>query len=183
MKRTPSQNRRTFPMVRSIQGTLRHATRRDDPLRNGAATVEFAIVLPVFLTLLMGMAEMGNALNTTQTLHGALRDAGRLAAMDYSQIIGTSADPNDKVIQDIRNLLTASGIPGDRVTISIVHSGGNNDGSPFDLSDENNYLELFRIEASIPYTDVSTYPLQYFTDSKLYASVTFRKGRGSLVSP
>ncbi|MCA9053978.1 MAG: pilus assembly protein [Planctomycetaceae bacterium] len=150
--------------------------------RKAAATVEFAVTLPIFLILLMGMVEASCAINSTQTLHGALRDAGRLASMDYKQILGENVDPNAKVLQDIRNLLTASGIPGDAVTLAIVYSGGPNDGQPFDLSDEDNYLELFRVEATVPYTAVSTFPIDYFTGSDLYASVTFRKGRVSLIS-
>ncbi len=150
--------------------------------RRGAATVEFAVTLPVFLTLLMGMVELGLALNSTQTLHGALRDAGRLASMDYVQLFGTSVNPNTKIAQDIRNLLTASGIPGDQVTIKIVHAGGGNDGQPFDLSNEDNYLELFRIEAEVPYSAVSMFPVDYMAGQHLQANATFRKGRVSLVS-
>ncbi|MCA9052934.1 MAG: pilus assembly protein [Planctomycetaceae bacterium] len=165
-----------------MQRAIHHLRTRRQP-RRAAATVEFAVTLPLFLMLLMGMAEISCALNATQTLHGALRDAGRLASMDYKQILGESVDPNAKIMQDIRNLLTASGIPGDQVTLAIVYSGGANDGAPFDLSDDDNYLELFRIEASVPYTAVSTFPLEYLTGTDLVASVTFRKGRVSLVSP
>ena len=165
-----------------MQRIIRH-TRLNHPPRKAAATVEFAVTLPLFLTLLLGMAEISCALNATQTLHGALRDAGRLASMDYKQVLGENVDPNAKVLQDIRNLLTASGIPGDQVTLAIVHAGGPNDGNPFDLSDDDNYLEMFRIQATVPYTVVSTYPLDYFMGTNLVSSVTFRKGRVSLVSP
>ncbi len=150
------------------------------PPRRGAATVELAVVLPVFLTLLLGLAEMSAALNATHVLHGAVRDAGRLASMDYKQFLAAETDPNAKVVQDIRNLITASGLPGELVTIRIVHSGGPNDGQPFDLADEKNYLQEFRIEASVPYVAVSGFPLKYMNNQDLAVAVTFRKGRVSL---
>jgi Flp pilus assembly protein TadG len=160
--------------------------RQADSLRHGAprraaATVEFAITLPLFLSLLMGMVEIGAALDAAQTLHGCLRDAGRLASMDYNEILGTNSDPNTKIVQDIRNLLTASGIPGDDATISIVHADGAQVGNAFDVSDENNYLKLFRIEGAVPYTSVSTFPINFFSSESIRASVTYRKGRASVV--
>jgi Flp pilus assembly protein TadG len=161
----PSQSRRS-----------QHARRR------GAATVEFAVTLPVFLLLLLGMVEMGSAINSMQTLHGAIRDAGRLASMDYKEILGDSTNPNTKIIQDIRNLLTASGIPGNDVTITIVHAEGSSLGQTFDLASDANYLKLFTINASVPYASVSTFPLDYMGGANLTASVTFRMGRVSLVS-
>lgn len=151
--------------------------------RRGAATVEFALTLPLFFLLLMGMVELGSALNSAQTLHGALRDAGRLASMDYKKFLGSSVDPNTKVITDIRNLLKASGLPGDAVAISIVHAEGAQVGQTFDLSDDTNYTKLFRIEASIPYAQVSSMPLRYMTGQNLTADVTFRMGKVSLAGP
>lgn len=159
--------------------SLHHRQSHDE--RRGAATVEFAVTLPVFLTLLLGMVELGLALNSTQTLHGALRDAGRLASMDYVEMFGSNVDPNAKIMQDIKNLLTASGIPGDQTTVSIVHAGGTTDGQTFDLNEEDNYLKLFRIEASVPYSAVSMFPVDYMAGQTLQASATFRKGRVSLV--
>src|SRR5690554_4033910 len=89
------------------------SNRKPEQLRHGAATVELAIIMPVFLTMLLGLVELSSALNATQTLQGAIRDAGRLASMDYKIILGSSTNANTKIVQDIRNLLTASGIPGD----------------------------------------------------------------------
>lgn len=150
--------------------------------RQGSATVELAVILPVFLTLLLGLVEMSYALNATHTLQGALRDAGRLASMDYEQIFGSGFNPNTKIPQDIRNLLTAAGIPGDKVTIKVVHSGGSDDGAAFDLANDNNYLKMFRIEASVPYSVVSALPTEFMTGQNITASVTFRKGRVSLTT-
>lgn len=152
----------------------------DNAQRRGSATVEFAVIAPLFLMLLLGTVEMGSAINATQKLYSALREGGRLASMDYENIFGDDLDINAKIVADIRNFLTAAGIPGDEVELSIVHAGGENDGDDFDLSDPDNNLELFRIEATVPYESVSTFPLQQMEGQDVTAQLTFRKGRISL---
>ncbi|MEZ6065947.1 MAG: pilus assembly protein [Planctomycetaceae bacterium] len=152
------------------------------PLRRGAAAVEFAIILPLFLMLVLGTVEMGSALNAAQILEASLREGGRLASMEQSPYFAQGGDPNAKVIQDIRNFLAASKIPGDEVNIAIVHAGGSDDGQTFDLDDPANDLRYFRIEASVPYESVSAFPLDRMTGQNIAASLTFRKGRSRLVS-
>jgi hypothetical protein len=151
--------------------------------RRGSATVEFAVIAPLFLMLLLGTVEMGSAINATQKLYSALREGGRLASMDYQNMtnIDTDVDINAKILADIRNFLTASGIPGDEVELSIVHAGEPSDGEDFDLGDADNNLKLFRIEATVPYESVSTFPLQQMEGQDVTAQLTFRKGRISLV--
>ena len=130
----------------------------------------------------MATVEIGSALSTSQTLYAALREAGRLASMDYRNVLGPQQDPNAKVIQDTRNFLTASGIPGDDVEINIVHAGGGNDGAPFELNNPDNDLKLFRIEARVSYADVSTFPMEFMRDRDLTAQLTFRKGKVNLIA-
>ena len=44
--------------------------------REGVAATEFAIVLPLFLTLVLGILEIGRSLETSTTMYSALREAG-----------------------------------------------------------------------------------------------------------
>lgn len=148
--------------------------------RRGAAVVEFAIMAPVFLTLTLGSVEIGYALNASNTLYGVLREGGRLASQDWSDVLGPGENANDKVTQDLRNMLTAARIPGSEVTINIVHADGANAGDPFDLEDENNYLEMFTIEATVPYEEISLIPGNYLGGQDLRAAISFRMGRSSL---
>ena len=46
----------------------------------GAALVEFALVLPILVTLLLGAVDMGFYLNDTSKLRSAVREAGRRAS-------------------------------------------------------------------------------------------------------
>lgn len=69
----------------------------------GAVAVEFALVLPIFLALVLGIAEMGRAFNIQVSLSEAARQASRYAAIHcaeagYStanaQAAGVSAAPS-----------------------------------------------------------------------------------------
>lgn len=162
--------------------SLRRLTETVSQRRRGAAVVEFAVMAPVFLTLTLGSVELGYALNASNTLYGALREGGRLASQDWSDMLEPNETPNDKVIQDVRNMLTAARIPGDEVTLTIVHADGPSAGQPFDLADPDNYLELFTINAEIPYEEVSLISGYFLKGQSLRASITFRMGRVSLVN-
>lgn len=148
--------------------------------RRGSATVEFAVLVPLFLSLLLGTVEMGSAISVTQKFYSALREGGRLASMDYDNILASGTNINTKVVTDIRNFLKAEGLPGNDITITITHADGANAGQPFDLSSAANDLKLFKLTASAPYSTVSTFPLKRLTNHIVTASLTFRKGRVSL---
>jgi len=84
--------------TRSIQD-IRRRRRREA----GAVAVEFALVLPIFLALVLGIAEMGRAFNIQVSLSEAARQASRYAAVHCSeksysvsdaQAAGVSAAPS-----------------------------------------------------------------------------------------
>lgn len=50
----------------------------------GAAAVEFALVVPIFLLLLIGIMEFGRLLWTQNALHYAVEEAARCSAIDSS---------------------------------------------------------------------------------------------------
>lgn len=146
--------------------------------RRGAAVVEFAIMGPVFLLLTLGVVELGYALNSSNTLYGAVREGGRLASQDFSNTLPPGMTANQKVIQDIKNMLTAARIPGDQVTVTIEHA--DQPGVEFDLEDEDNYMKYFTITALVDYEQVSTIPGKYLGGRQLRAAITFRMGRVSM---
>lgn len=64
------------------------ASRRSDRRRRGdagAVAVEFALILPIFLALVLGIAEMGRAFNIQVSLSEAARQASRYAAVHCSE--------------------------------------------------------------------------------------------------
>ncbi|MEX0728965.1 MAG: TadE family protein [Planctomycetaceae bacterium] len=150
--------------------------------RRGAAMVEFAIIAPVFLVLLLGTIESGNALEASNLLSSAIREGGRLGCMDWDGVVSSSESTNDKVIQDIRNFLSAAGMDADAIEITVTAADGDNAGQNFELSDPENRLQLFRITATIPFENVSTYPLHFMEGKDISMSIVFRAGNASLVN-
>jgi Flp pilus assembly protein TadG len=148
--------------------------------RRAAAAVEFAVMVPLFLMLVMGTWEMGSALTAGTKMAAAVREGGRLASMDYEESLGSGQTANQKVEQDIKNFLTASSIPGDVVTVTITHADGPTAGQTFNLQDPANYLKLFRITATVEYEDISSFPMDYMAGESVEASLVFRMGRVSL---
>lgn len=142
--------------------------------RLGAAAVEFALVAPVCTVLVLGVCEMGQAVSAATRISSAVREGGRLASMDFSGKLSTGQTANQKVEQDIINFLAASGISTDNVTLAIEHADGS---GPFDLAAEDNYLSLFRITISVPYTNASANPLKLMGDRRIEHSTVFRRGR------
>ena len=92
---------------RKIQSTSSKQNRR------GVAAVEFALIAPVFLALLLGMVAVRKAVHTTTVMDAALAQAGRLASMDAGLKLPAGKTLNDKIILDVRNFLRASGIEND----------------------------------------------------------------------
>lgn len=60
----------------------------------GAAAVEFAILLPLLLVLVLGTIEFGRAYNTQITLTNAARDGARVMAISGNQTAARSAAKN-----------------------------------------------------------------------------------------
>lgn len=152
--------------------------RRSD--RRGSATVEFAVLLPVFIALVMTTAQTSFSVDTANSLYSAIRQGGRLASMDSDDVLLPGQTLNDKVIQDIRNQLIAEGLPGNQMTITITEADSS---STFDLSDADNELGLFRIKVDVPFSamnSVGAFPTSGMSDFS--ASIVFRKGKNSLVN-
>lgn len=153
----------------------RQLDRLQAPARRGAAVVEFAIMAPLFLLLVLGVVEMGYALNASNTMYGVVREGGRLASQDFSKNLAPGQTANDKIVQDLRNMLTAAGIDGTDATITIEHA--DSPGTTFDLEDPDNYLQYFRIRIEIDFEDVTAIRGKYMTGRVMTADITFRLGR------
>lgn len=165
----------------SSSSVSQSGVRRNDQTRRGASTVEFAIVVPLFITLTMGTIQTGIQISAANTLTTALREAGRLASMDYTSRLQPGQTINQKVVQDIKNFLTAEKIDGNQVTITITAADGTNAGSTFDLSNSANQLSMFKINAVVPYSAISSVTFFPHTNTTISASIIYRKGKNTLV--
>ena len=127
--------------------------------RQGAALMECAITLPVLMTLVLGILEIGAALRASTILQSACRESSTLVSADYRYIVAAGQTPNEKLEQDLRNLVSASGIPGGDLIVTLVHADGANMNDVFDLSDRGNDLQLIRIEIQLPYSSARRAPV------------------------
>jgi Flp pilus assembly protein TadG len=69
-------------MLRIIRRCPRKA--QSSHARRGAALVEFAVVLPVFVTVVLGIIEVGRAIMAGQLISNAARESARMAIIDNS---------------------------------------------------------------------------------------------------
>jgi len=65
--------------------------RRDGPSQRGQSVVEFALVLPMLLVLLLGLADFGRVFAAGITMEAAARNAAEAAAQEYLQLRRDSA--------------------------------------------------------------------------------------------
>jgi len=101
--------------------------------RRGAAVVEFAVVLPLLLTVLFGIIEYGWVFMVRQTLQTAAREGCRLA------VLQTSVSPYTNVLERVSNVMAPTGLTGYAVTMS--HATASN--------------PVETVTVTVPYNDVS----------------------------
>jgi hypothetical protein len=110
-----------------------NSSRKNGPEQSrarGGAIVEFAVVLPLLLTLLFGIIEYGWVFMVRQTMQNAAREGCRL------QVLQTSTDPYTNVHNRIAEVMQPTGITGYQTT--LAHSGCEE-----------------TVTVSVPYCDVS----------------------------
>jgi Flp pilus assembly protein TadG len=123
--------------------------------RRGAAAVEFAVVLPIFIILVFGMIEYGRMVMVQQVITNASREGARRAVLDGAT---TSA-----VQSSVTTYLTNAQISGGSATVSPDPSTANS-GDPITVT------------VNIPFSSVSWLPSPMYLGGKtLSASTTMRR--------
>jgi len=105
----------------------------DDRRARAAAVVEFAVVLPLLLTILFGIIEYGWVFMVRQTLQTAAREGVRVA------ILQTSVEPYAAVLSRVTEVMGPTGLSSYEVTMTHATAG-----DPTET-----------VEITIPYNDVS----------------------------
>lgn len=77
----------------------------------GAAAVEFALIVPVLLVLVLGIADLGRAYHVQTTLTAAARDGARVMAIQNDFFAARDA---------ARNSFTALGAPASNVKVFVT---------------------------------------------------------------
>ena len=105
-------------------GILDRENRSRRRKRWGVAAVEFAVVVPVFLLLLLGMIEFGRAIMVQQMLTNASREGARLGVLD-----GTTTA---QVRTTVENYLTT--IEGETTAVNPDPPGNAGFGQPVSVT-------------------------------------------------
>lgn len=114
--------------------------RRLAAARDGAAAIEFALVAPVFLVLLLGSYDIGHMIYAKATLNGAVEQAARSASLESGD--STAADnlvknaikpilPNGTVVTSRKSYYDFADINRPEKFTDLNSDGTCNPGEPF----------------------------------------------------
>jgi len=143
----------------SLRTLLQRRRRRLRGERRGAATVEFAVVAPLFFLLVTAVIEFGRVFMVVGLLTYAAQQGARTGALDNST--------TDSATAAVTNYLSSGGISGATVTVSPD--------PPSSAASGQNVT----VTASIPFTRVSWLPSPWFLrNTILSATATVRRETG-----
>lgn len=148
------------------------SSKRRTRRRRGVASVEFAIVAPVLVAIVMGVAEVSTLFDVQNELAVAAREGARLASMDRTGMLDGRQTVNEKITADIENFLTSNGLPGNKANIYIVDPGDHT--TALDLDNPVNDFKLFELRVEVPYSAVSGLGRSSGRELTMSAKVVFR---------
>jgi len=135
--------------------------------RHGAALVEMALVLPIFLMVVLGIIEFRRAMMVSNLMANAAREGARLAV--------TSGTTNTEVTTAVRDFLEdAIGVEaGDvSVTITVTAAEGNDD--PGDDVANAQKRDPCAVHVSVPFDQVSLLPSDHLAGINLIGHSAMR---------
>ena len=120
--------------------------KRRRTIRRGAAAVEAAICLPVLLTLMFGVWEVGRLAQVQQILSNAVHDGARIASQ--GTLNGTPVTVA-MVQQAVRDYMTSAGLPSAAVSgaqIQLINKSSHSWTDPTDAQP----LDPFQLTVTVP---------------------------------
>ena len=130
--------------------------------RRGLAAVEFAVLLPLIIAMLLGTLEVGRALEVQAILTNAASVGGRSASIG----VYTATQVQATVIE----YLTLAGVPTQHATVSVSDLTNPSAGPTAATA-----LDQIQVVVSIPYSDVNWSGTNMFMSktSQLSATATW----------
>jgi Flp pilus assembly protein TadG len=153
-----------------IQPTMRRPPGRNwDHHRQGAATVEFAVVVPVLTILILGLIEYAQVINVSQTVSSASRRGARLAARSTTGKVSE--------VKDFVTKYVVSSIPrtsADQIAAAVKVTVANGSGVPLTGSDLNSASSgsSLAVEVALKYDTVRWFRHFGALDNKTLKAIT-----------
>ncbi len=114
-------------------GLGRQEDRRKDGRRErGQSMVEFALVLPLFLTIVFAVVEIGRAFATKQALTIAAREGARVLVLPYGAGLTYNSESavQTAALDRVQSYLRSSGVTtGTETKIRVARARAGNDGA------------------------------------------------------
>jgi Flp pilus assembly protein TadG len=136
-----------------LPSSLAHRLGRE-ALRRGTVAVEAAFVLPVLLTVMIGVWEVGRLVEVSTLLNSAARQGCRMAAGGVNN--GTPVTVT-MVQQEIQTYLTAAGLPSTAVSgaqIQLVNLSNHSWSDPCDATPLDPFLVTIVIPSGAPFNSL-----------------------------
>jgi len=140
------------PIAGGISGARRRGRGRWRR-RRGVAIVEFAVVLPLMLILVVGLFEVGQLVRVRMVLDSAVREGCRQASIGQRRAMTPDpVNPINSIRDVIEGYLARSGINTEGLEVQILGEGG----SPIEPSTLNASInqpvaDQFVVEVSLPF--------------------------------
>ena len=156
-------------------------TRRADLLRNqdGATIVEFGLIAPTLLIMLLGMFEMGYNYYVQSQLQGSIQQAARDSTIEGAYVLQSTIDAN--VTEAVQDIVPGATVSFDRTSYAsfqnvrqpedytdVNNDGQCNDNEPFEDANGNGIWDADRGSAgmggardAVLYTVNVTYPREF----------------------
>ncbi len=152
--------------MRTQQQTVRSLPRHP----RGAAAVEFALVVPLFLSLVFGIVEFGRAMMVGQLVTNAAREGARMAVINGA----TNSQVEAAVIDNLERTLgiASTNTEGISVACTVEPDAGNPDAGD-EVSDAGS-RDLCTIEVRVSHELVKYLGLTYLTNTDFVARSTMR---------
>ena len=122
--------------------------------QSGAAMVELAVILPIFVLLLFGMIEASWAFAQSNDVRHGAREGARLAAVDFGDVATIGAEVCDRM-----------DVTGGGVTVTL--SPGSSPADPGDRGSTG------RIQVTVVYSSITGAVDQFFDGKTLSSDIDF----------
>ena len=143
--------------------------RRNKHARRGAAMVEMALVLPLFLMLVLGIIEFGRAMMIANLVTNAAREGARMAVLDGSTNTDVTNTVKTFLISAIGTSVSSSDIT---VTITVTAAAGNP--NPANSVASSTTRDLITVKVSVPFNKVALIPGKYLAGKQLAGQSAMR---------